>query len=35
MGKKDIKLLERVFFLILLKKIKDGKTGWQTIGDAH
>jgi len=32
-GKQYSKLLERVFFHILLK-IKDGKLEWQTVGDA-
>jgi hypothetical protein len=33
MGKEDAKLLEMVFSHFA-KKIKDGKAGWQTVGDA-
>jgi hypothetical protein len=34
MRREDAKLLERIFFSYFVKKIKDGKAGWQTIGDA-
>jgi len=33
MGREDAKLLERVFSYFA-KKNKDGKAGWQTVGDA-
>jgi hypothetical protein len=33
MGREDAKLLERGFSYFA-KKIKDGKAGWQTVGDA-
>jgi hypothetical protein len=33
MGREDAKLLERIFFSFC-QKIKDGKTGWQTVRDA-
>jgi hypothetical protein len=33
MGREDAKRLESVFFSFC-QKIKDGKAGWQTVGDA-